>query len=117
MKEEELDVGLQALLWVIQTYPEASIYKRLAFVNSVTYLVTGKREGLGGPSLRERLVVRQAERNKHLKPGEWKFEEACRFAAEYCFAPCEDFSYLLGQILEEEFTYHDDPDDIKELKG
>jgi len=105
----------QAREWAAQHYPEASAYHQEAFVNAVVYLTGGISCGDSGPSLREHLVARSL-RNE-LEPGEWEFEEACRFAAKYCFAPATEYLFELYEIWQQEFCFDDDPKDVEILES
>ena len=127
-------VARQALDWAKEHYPDKSIYLQAAFANSVSYLVTGLSGGYGGPSLREHLVAWSLGQTEAAAlpdgtavtvlvpgslppPGQWRFEEACRHAATYCFAPAEQHLETLLCIWEREYTFDNDPEDLEILRG
>jgi hypothetical protein len=133
-----MDVLKKAMEWAKTHKPDASLQRKAAFANSVSYLVTGGSGGLGGPSLREHLVSWSlagvngqitavdfgGQAVTAITPdgslplaGNWNFDTAVAHAAPLCFEPVSKYRDHLLQILEREHCFDDDPADLVELRG
>lgn len=117
--------------WVKQHYPEASLYKQAAFLNSVCYLCTGICPmETSGPSIREHLVSWSLAGDnpigrlpngltvitpdpKYSGPGNWDFNLACDHAAAICFGP---LSRQALDVIKQENVFDDDPEDTELVK-
>lgn len=105
-----MEVLEQAFAHAQATYPDASVFHHAAFANSVAYLVTGWRGGYGGPNIREHTVSHAAAR---VKPaGQWAYDDACAFAAPYCFGALTPYHAVIAQ---REDCANDDPADVAAL--
>lgn len=132
-----MDYKQPAMAWTMEHYPVASLEHRVAFANSVDYLVGGASSGFGGPSLREHLcswslagpdgkvgsidVAGTAMTAIHSdgslpRAGNWTFEDAVKHCAPLCFGPAVDYRLQLLQIQEREHCCHDDVTDLEELR-
>ena len=121
-----------------EDHADSSLAHKAAFANSVQYLVTGFSGGFGGPSLREHLcswklagengqagsVSIDGEAMTILYPdgslhsaGEWEFDKAMIFCEPLCFNPASEYRNVLIQILEREYCFDDDPQDLIDLRG
>lgn len=135
MNEEFLK---KAMEWASINQPGATMQHKAAFANSVAYLCSGSSGGYGGPSIREHLcswalagdeglnetaslnglaVTVQYPDGRLPRPGHWKFEEAVKFCAPFCFEPAEKYIKTLLQIVEREYCFDDDPADLEALRG
>lgn len=126
-----MEVLEKALKWANENYSNAPNQNHCAFANSVQYLVTGWSGGYGGPSAREHAVSYASAgvnaKNMALPtgltvlfpdgtlpaPGEWKFDQACKFAAPLCFGQITELHFKMWR---QENCFDDSEEDIKALK-
>jgi len=123
----------KAMEWAKANRPASSLQHKAAFANSVSYLVTGASGGFGGPSIREHLCSWSLGETIAVNvgseamtaiipgnlpmPGSWDFQTAIEHCDRLCFAPVDVFRNQLLQILEREYCFDDDPEDVKTLRG
>ena len=109
----DYDLAVQeAEAYVEKQRPRASPQRKVAFANSVAYLVTGMSGGIGGPSVREHAASRL-----HGPGGNCFYEQAVDVLIQDngpIFGPITD---LHRACWEEEECSNDDPDDIAELSS
>lgn len=127
----------KAMDWAKENHPNASMSHKAAFANSVAYFVTGWSGGFGGPSLREHLcswalagdeglnevgnlggiaITVQYPDGRLPRAGQWTFEKAAGFCAPLCFDPAEKYMRQLTLILEREYCFDSDPQDLEALR-
>jgi hypothetical protein len=124
------EVFAKAHKWAVDNY-QSNDYRYAAFGNSVAYLVTGVSGG-SGPSIREHAVswslagdgynvptetslgtlIIQSPDGRLPMAGGWEFEKACEFAAPICFG---QLPAIARKIIEQEYCFDDDPEDLKLL--
>lgn len=132
MEMEYTEVLSRALAWGKQRHPDAALQRHAAFANSVAYLVTGAAGGYGGPSIREHCVswslagdgfnaladtslgalTLQMPDGRLPRAGDWEFDRACAFAEPIVYGP---LPAMAARIIEQEYCFDDDPEDIKAL--
>lgn len=118
--------------WAKTHYPDASNHHISAFINCVTYLMTGASAGIGGPSMREHLVSWSLA-GKHGQittvpmlgtkvtalikdgsipdPGDWDLDAALSYCAPLVFGDVSQYRDRLQQIRFQECCFDDDPSD------
>lgn len=118
----------KAKKWGQKHHPRSPVQRHAAFANSVVYLVTGGSGGYGGPSIREHAVswalagdgfnstlgpTIQFPDGKIPRPGQWNFDQACEFADPIVYGP---LPAIASRIVQQEYCFDDDPEDLKFLK-
>lgn len=101
----------QAKAWIDAQRPKASMQKRLAFADSVCFLITGWAGMESGRSVREHAALRLYAEDV----GKKTFEEALALLNRddgLVFGPLTEFH---RQCWEEEICFMDDPVDVQEL--
>lgn len=118
--------------YIEANFPDASIYHKEAFRNSVRYLVTGFSSG-SGPSIREHLCswalvgdgeVSQAfiegqpitllyPNGRLPRAGSWTTERAIAFCSPICFG---QLPRLALRVIEQEYCFDDDFSDLELVK-
>jgi hypothetical protein len=113
-------------------FPDASIYKKEAFRNSVSYLVEGFSSG-SGPSTREHLCSWALAGDGDIsqvflgnqpttciypdgrlpRAGSWSLDRAITFCSPICFG---NLSRLALRVVVQEYCFDDDPEDLALIK-
>lgn len=114
-------------------HPGASYKRHETFASSVHYFVTGESLG-NGPSVREHICswslagdgeigtvnttlgkLTQIHPDGRLPgPGEWKIEKAAEFCEPIVYGPLPK---LWRRVIEQEYIFNNDEEDIKEMIG
>ena len=121
--------------WAKEKHPSAPVHHQAAFANPVQYLVTGMSGGYGGPSVREHAVSHAmiGQNGKTVgvstnmggltmmfpdgslpMPGEWSFENACKFTEPICFGP---ITRLHFDCYRTEQCFSDCEEDLEALRN
>lgn len=123
-----MDTLKRALEYAITHYPNESPQRRVAFCNSVVYLVTG-RWGEHGHSIREHLVRGWVHSPASVtfdhwsishgpplpKPGKWKINEAILVCEAFCFRSLPRVTSLRIAAIEQ--CFDDDPVDLRVIRA
>ena len=99
------DTLSRALRVADEEHGDAHPYKRAAFANAVTYVLTGLAGGYGGPSVREHVACQCVPRLN-------SFKEACERVSPWVFGPLTDAHRV---VWKSEYCFQDDPADVEEL--
>ncbi len=100
----------RAMAVVKEKRPRASNFKKAAFANAVSVLVTGVSGGYGGPSVREYVAESKYGGRRR------SFEEACTLLLADdgpIFGPITDLHRMFWEDYD---CFDDDPKDIEELE-
>jgi hypothetical protein len=127
------EVLKQATEYAQKHYPNESLQRQTAFVNSVVYLVTGwsaSRYGGPLPSIREVLVSWWVNNSSSIKfdhwsighdheiplpkPGEWTLDEAILVCDAFAFRSLPKAASL--RVAATEDCFNDDPEDLERIK-